>query len=403
MSLTKTSFKGAFWLGSLRIIIKAFSVVKLIIVARILSPFDIGLFGIVMLPYGLLEVATESGLNQALIQTKKNPRKYLSSAWLTFAFRGIFISIVLFFFAPVISRFYKSDITLVIRTVALTPFLKGLINPAVVLFKKHLQFHKEFIFQSLASITESLVTILLVLKFKNIQALSFGVVAGGFSALILSFLITNFSLAKASWQKIKELYHYGRWVTLGTFMSYLNDQGDDFVVSKLLGAQPLGFYQTAYRISNLPTTQGAGLVYQIIFPIFSSIQTNQVRLKRGLIKSLLITFIISIIFALTVFFFAPVIIKFLLGEAWLPMIPALNILLIFAVTRPLISVGSALFDATGKPQVPAGVNLIKLITLVLLVFPLTLKFGIIGTSWAVVIAQLAVYPWFAYKLKNAFK
>ena len=60
-------------------------------------------------------------------------------------------------------------------------------------------------------------------------------------------------------------------------------------------------------------------------------------------------------------------------------------------------------DAIGKPQVAAGINLIKLITLVLLVFPLTLKFGIIGTSWAVVIAQLAVYPWFAYKLKNAFK
>jgi len=403
MTLTKTSFKGAFWLGSLRVIIKSFSFIKLIFIARILSPHDLGLFGIAMLPYGLLEVATESGINQALIQTKKNPKKYLSSAWLAFSIRGVIISTSLFFLAPIISRYYSENLTLAIRIVALTPLLKGLVNPAIILFRKNLYFKKQFLYQSIASITESLSTIFLTFQLKNMLALPIGIVIGGLTALILSFLIIKLPKAKLSFSKIKELYSYGKWVTVGTFMSYLNDQGDDFIVSKVLGAYPLGLYQTAYKISNLPTTQGAGLVYQIIFPIFSSIQTNKVRLRRGLIKSLIITFIISLLFALAVLLFAPAVISLLLGQSWLPMIKALNILLIFGVTRPLISVGSALFDAVGQPQVPAGVNLIKLITLAILVIPLTLSYGIIGTSWAVVIAQLTVYPWFVVKLTRFFK
>ena len=129
MTLTQTSIQGAFWLGLLKVVIKAFSFVKLIVIARILTPFDLGLFGIIMLPYGLVEVATESGINQALVQSRKDHKLYLSSAWLAFIFRGVLLFSVLYLSAPFISRYYQQDLTLMIRLVALTPLLKGLANP----------------------------------------------------------------------------------------------------------------------------------------------------------------------------------------------------------------------------------------------------------------------------------
>jgi PST family polysaccharide transporter/lipopolysaccharide exporter len=223
------------------------------------------------------------------------------------------------------------------------------------------------------------------------------------TALIVSWLMVRPSFARVSWNRFKELYGYGKWVTVGTFMSWLNDQGDDFLVSKVLGPQSLGLYQTAYKISNLPTTEGAGLIYQIIFPIFATIQNDMVRLKRGLIKALTLTFSLSLLFALFVYLSAPFLVGWLLGEAWLPMVPALNVLLLFGISRPLISVSSALFDAVGKPQIATYMNLIKLTTLVLLVWPLTHYFGIVGTAWAVVAAQLAAYPWYFKRLSSYFK
>lgn len=402
MTLTQTSLKGAFWLGLLKLVIKAFSLVKLIVIARILTPFDLGLFGIIMLPYGLVEVATESGINQALIQSRKDHKLYLSSAWLAFIFRGFLLFLALYLSAPFISRYYQQDLTLMIRLVALTPLFKGFANPGIIMFKKYFQYKQEFFYQAIISLSESIATIIFCLSLKSIIALPLGVAVGGVSALLVSFLVAHFDWVKPQFQKIIELYRYGRWVTLGTFISYVNDQGDDFLVSKVLGAGALGFYQTAFKISNLPTTQGAGLIYQVIFPIFSSIQHQTVRLKRGLIKALLITFALSFGFSAIVYLLAPFIVNLFLGPNWLPLIPALNVLLLFGLTRPLISVSAAVFDAVGRQKTIAGLNLIRLIIMIILLFPLTKAYGIVGTAWAVVIAQICVYPWFIVKLKQVF-
>ncbi|MEA3355195.1 MAG: oligosaccharide flippase family protein, partial [Patescibacteria group bacterium] len=248
MSLVKVSLKGAFWLGLLQFSIKLFSFIKLIIVARILNPIDFGLFGMIIIPYGLLEVATEPGINQALIQTRKNPRKYFSSIQITFLFRGLFLFLILYFFAPIISKFYNNNLTQAIRIIALAPLTRGFINPAIVLFKKNMQFKKIFFFRLLTSISESLFTIYFALKFQSMIALPLGVVVGTISATILSYLMVKIEFTAIKFKNIIELYKYGKWVTIGTLLSYINDQGDDFVVSKVLGARLLGYYQTAYKI-----------------------------------------------------------------------------------------------------------------------------------------------------------
>lgn len=401
--LGKKSLSGALWLGTLKVVIKLFSFAKIVVAARILSPAEIGLFGIVMLPYGLAEVATESGINQALIQTKKDETKYLGSAWLAFGLRGLLIAAGLWLVAPIVGQFYQQpELVDLIRWVAITPLIKGLMNPAVVLFRKNLEFKKEFAFQSFASVVESLATIGFLLLFRSVTALPLGVVAGGLAAWIASFAYGERFKSQVSFRQLKELYAYGKWVTLGTLLSYLTDQGDDLLVSKALGAGPLGLYQTAYKISNLPTTQGAGLIYQVIFPIFAKIQTETQRLKRGLVKAVGITAGLSLLFAAAVYLLAPWAIGLFLGEAWLKMLPALRVLLLFGITRPLISVSSALFDAVGRPQVATQMNLIKLLILAALLWPLTSSWGIVGTAWAVVTAQLLVYPWYWYQLHLYF-
>ncbi len=400
--LTRKSFEGAFWLGSLKIVIKLFSLAKIVIAARILTPTEIGWFGMIMLPYGLAEVATESGINQALVQTTKDVKKYLSSAWIAFIGRGFFITAALWLTAPLVSRFFEVDLTAGLRLVALTPLIKGFISPAVVIFRKNLEFRKEFWWQALASIAESVGTIILLLSLKTFIALPLGVIVGGAAALVLSFVFSRFDWTRVSFGKIRELYAYGKWVTAGTLMSYVIDQGDDTLVGRVLGAGSLAYYQTAYKISNLPTTQGAGIIYEIIFPMFAQIQTDKIRLKRGLTKALVVTFVLSAVFALSVWIVAPLTVGIIFGPQWLPLLPALNVLLIFGLMRPLISVSSALFDAVGQPKVATIMNFWKLIVLAALIWPLTQNWGIVGTSWAVVIAQAATYPWYFTKLWRYF-
>src|SRR5260221_8826621 len=92
MGYTKDAIKGISWIGLLRLIVKSFGFVEIVILARILAPEQFGAYGIVLLELGLLEVFTESGINVILIQEKEF-EKYINSAWIVSIVRGFLISL----------------------------------------------------------------------------------------------------------------------------------------------------------------------------------------------------------------------------------------------------------------------------------------------------------------------
>ena len=77
-NLSQKVVKGGFWLFFLRIINQGFSLLRLIVLARVLSPNDFGLMGIALLTMSVLETFTQTGFQAALIQ-KKEEIKFESS------------------------------------------------------------------------------------------------------------------------------------------------------------------------------------------------------------------------------------------------------------------------------------------------------------------------------------
>ena len=60
--------KSGFWIFLLRIVNHGFSLIRLIILARILAPYDFGLIGIALLVMATLETFSQTGYHTALIQ-----------------------------------------------------------------------------------------------------------------------------------------------------------------------------------------------------------------------------------------------------------------------------------------------------------------------------------------------
>jgi len=79
-TLSQKVVKGGFWVFFLRIVNRGFSLIRLIILARILSPNDFGLMGIALLTMSTLETFSQTGFQQALIQKKEDIKSYLNSA-----------------------------------------------------------------------------------------------------------------------------------------------------------------------------------------------------------------------------------------------------------------------------------------------------------------------------------
>jgi len=163
-------------------------------------------------------------------------------------------------------------------------------------------------------------------------------------------------------------------------------QGDDIFVGSLLGATMLGFYQMAYRISNTPTTETSHVISQVSFPLYAKLQDDQPRLRNAFLKVLQLVTLISFPLAGLIIVLAPEFTMLFLGEQWMPIVPAMQVLALAGLTRSIITTTISLFRATGKPKIETRWQIVRLVVIVIIIYPLTMKYGILGTSIAIALS-----------------
>ena len=400
-TLSQKVVKGGFWVFLLRIVNRGVSLVRLIILARILSPSDFGLLGIALLTMSTLETFSQTGFQQALIQKKEDIRSYLDASWTALILRGFILFVILYFIAPYAAIFFNvPEAKPIIQVIGFSMLFGAFTNIGVIYFRKELEFNKEFIYQFAGTLADFIVAISAVFILKNVWALVLGMLAGNIVRCLMSYLIhpyrprLNFNL-----EKIKELFGFGKWILGSSILVFLLMQGDDIFVGKLLGATLLGFYQMAYRISNIPAFEISSLISRVTFPAYSKIQDKLSILRESYLKVLQLTAFISTPIAGGIFILAPEFTQIFLTQKWMPMVPAMQVLSIYGLLGAIGATTGVLFLAVGKPEIRTKIQSAQLILLAIVIYPLTMRWGILGTSMAVT-TSLIFNPIAVYKAIN---
>ena len=398
MGYTRDTIKGLRWVGTLRLITRAVSLARIAILARILSPVQFGVFGIAMLVTALLEVFTETGVNIILVQEKKDIKEYINSAWIVSIVRGIAISTIIFFSASFVSIFFHSpDSFFLIQLVSIVPLVRGYINPSIVKFQKNLEFHKEFWYRLVIFSIDATVAIIFAYITKSATSLVFGLIAGVITEVFLSFLLIKpipyFSFDK---KYISTIFHRGKWITLSSIFNYLYHNADNIVVGRILGTSSLGLYEMAYKISMLPITEISDVVSKVTFPVYSKIAEDIQRLRKAFLTTLVYVSIASILFGLTLIIFTEQIVRIILGNQWISIIPVFKILVIFGVIRAISGSTSALFLAVQRQEYVTVVTLVSIGTLAVTIVPLVVNLGLSGAGLAALLGSVSSLPFMIY-------
>lgn len=393
ITLSQKAVKGTFWVSAFKFADAILGFIKKIILARLLAPSDFGLFGLACLVMSMLETFTQTGVGAALIQKKDKTEEYLDVAWTINLIRGIILSILLYFFSPLIAAFFKNnEVIPFVRIISIIVLLNGLKNIGTIYFSKELDFRKQFVLNFGSSLAGFFVVVVLAFILKNAWALAWGMLAGAISECIISYLIhSHRPKLRMHMDKIKELTGFGKWVSASSILIFLLTQGDDIFVGKILGLTALGFYQMAYGISNLPATHITHVISQMTFPLYSKLQNDIPRLRKIYLKILELTAFLSFLTSGLIFSLAFDLTKIFLGEKWISIVPSLQVLCFFGIGRSIAATGGPIIFALGKPKIQASISFIQLIILAIIIYPLSFKFGILGTSIAVVVSFFIVF------------
>jgi len=404
MSYFKKAFKGITWMGLLRISTRLLVLIKLAVLARLLDPADFGIFGIGSLVLALLEMLTETGITIILIQMKENYQKYLDSAWVISIIRGIIISLFLLILSYPISHFFNSPKSLqILLFLSILPFIKGFINPSIIKYQKYLNFKKEFYLRLLLFIIDTLTVIVIAYPTRSAISLVFGMICASIVELFISFkFIKPTPKFIYDINILKNILKRGKWITLAGIFDYIFHYGDDIIVGKILGTYSLGLYQVSYKFSTLPISESGEIINKVVFPIFSTISNDKLRLKKAFIKVLLSTTLISTLFAIFLFIFAVPLTEIILGQKWLYIIPSLKILLIFGVLRSISNSITTLFFAVRKQEYITLINLFSILFLSITIYPFVVKYGIIGAALSALLGTIMSIPLLYILVRKVF-
>ena len=397
MGYFKDVVSGVSWMGGLRGLTRILALLKIAVLARLLTPFQFGLFGIASLALAFLETLTETGINVFFIQGEGKLKDYINTAWVVSALRGVLISLLILLSANIIALFFNSpESRNLLYLIALVPFVRGFINPSIVKFRMNLLFKSEFLLRSVIYGVEAATTLVFAILTRNASSFVWGMIIGAVTEVMLSFILFKpkpkliFSMEKA-----KKVISRGKWVAVAQTADLGFEHTDDVLVGRLLDATSLGIYQVAYKISTLPLTEVGKVVSQVTFPVYAKIGGDLNRLNKAFVKVFLSVCVMAIPAGLLLYLFPKQIVLVTLGEKWLSAVIVLKVLAIFGIMRALVHTTYSLFLTVKKQEYIAYLNIISFVGLAITVIPLIKYYGILGAAYSAIIGLFISIP-FAY-------
>lgn len=385
--LLEQSVTGGIWLTALNVSGRVFQILTLVVLARLLDPRAFGIVGLASLVIVGLRRVSKLGLDDALIYNKKeNVDSYLNTVLAMKGLRGVVIGGLVFLAAPLIGEFF-SEPTLVdiIRLMAAGSVIMGFQNPAIVYFKKDLNFHKEFAYEVGAEAVYFLVAFAYALMNPTVWALAVAYVARNVTRFGLSYVLHEYRPWPAfDMDLAREMVDYGKWITGSSMLNYISNEGDDIFVGWFLGSATLGFYQFAYRLSNAPATEVTHVISRVTFPAYSKIQDDMEALRAGFYRTIrLSTFLVAPMAVGIAAVAEPFVLAFL-GEQWRPMIVPMQILAIYGLIRGYIASFGSVWRATGNQDYLVKLQALTIGLIAVFIYPAADAFGIEGVASVVV-------------------
>lgn len=398
MSLKAKTISGIFWTFLQKIGSKIITIITTIILARLLTPQDFGLIGMLTVFIALSETLVGAGFSQALIQKKNTDDEDFSAVFIINLIVSTVLYFILFFGAPYIASFYNQPILVdMTRVLSLIFVINAFSYVQKAKLTKELRFKTLMIIQLPSTMLSGIVAVVMAYK-------GFGV-----WSIIAQQLVSQVAFAIQIWiygkwkpllifnkKKARRLFSFGSNLMFSGIIHTIYTNIYIIIIGRFFPIATLGYYRNANALVELPTQTISDVVKSVTFPIFSSIQDDNERLKIGYKYSIQqILFWLCPILILAAVLATPLF-RFVLTDKWLPAVPFFRILCLAGILYPLNSYNINIINVKGRSDIVLKLDIIKKAVVITGIF-LTIPFGI----WVVVLFQ-PINAIFAYFLNSYY-
>jgi len=372
---------------------RVFGVLTKIILIRLLMPDVFGVFALAAGLIGFIGTFGSFGLDYAIIQKGDAATKEDYDVGMSFR---LLIAVALFIVSvfvagPWASLFSVPPVAGASRILAIVYLVGPFAFVPSTWLAARLRLRAIAVPSLAGQISNSVISVALAALGFQIWSLVYGVLLSQVIATVAYSIVQPWTFRFSIRREVaRPLLAYARHLVSASFFGFLITNVDNFTVGFFLGSTALGLYAVAYAIGFIPVSLLSVPAGAALFPSLAKVRLREDALRQGYLESFgyAAVFIAPTAFGMATM--APEIVRILLGQIWIDATIPLIILSFYGLARALLDFGSSLFAAVGKPRITAMLNLYVLVTSVILVFPLTLAYGISGTALAMTIPVASV-------------
>ena len=349
-NLKEKTAQGLFWAFLSSGGIQLLNLIIGIFLARLLSPGEYGIVGVLAIFTLLANNLQESGFGVALVNIKDiKHNDYNSVFWFNVGM-SLLLYLILFLSAPMISAFFHQPcLTSLSRFVFLAFVIASLgISPNAMLVRD-LKMKEKAITSLSALVISGTVAVIMAMNGFSYWSLATQQIVYNVVIVIGRYYYTRWCPTfKVDFTPVKQMFSFSYKVLITAVLTTINNNVLTVIFGRLFPAQAVGNYTQANKWNTMANQLVSNTVAQVAQPVMTRITDDDERQRRVFGKMLRFTAFLAFPAMFGLAIVAPQVILLAIGDKWVNSIPLLQVLCISGAFIPLYTVYQNLFLSQGK-------------------------------------------------------
>jgi O-antigen/teichoic acid export membrane protein len=371
--------RGAFALMLRQVWVHAANILGSILLARLLSPSEFGLYAIVLFFLTFSVTFGGTGLAANLIRQRADPAN--SEYRAVFAVQQVTVAalvVIIWFSSPYLNEVYHLPVQQVwiFRLIAISLLLTSMMVVPQVQMERHLAFGRLAIVEVVQAIVFNGAAVLFAWMGYAGYSFALALVLRALVGTVSAYSLNPWRIGWAwDWQYARKHLVFGFYYQAGQIINLAKDTISPFFVGIVMGTAAVGYINWASSLANYPVI-ALMLLNRLYLPAFAKLAHDPVKLKRAAEMVALLSGAVVFSASAVIYAFRREIIVTVFGAKWLVALPLFlpMILLNFLLVPMLVSMN--VLNALGRSRA---------------VFKMTILLA--AGTWALGPALISFYGW----------
>lgn len=383
---SKKIASGMFWKMGERIFAQGVSFIVSLILARILSPDDYGVIAMILVFINLANVFVSNGFSVALIQKNNASELDFSTMFYCSLLISIITYMILFVLSPFIGSFYQHEtLSPLLRVLGLKLIINSINSIQHAYISRKMEFKKFFYSTSIGTFISAIVGIYMAYH-------GFGAWALVAQYLVNSIIDTIVLFFTVEWkpklifskERASVLLSFGWRVTLADFVATAYNEMRSLVIGKYYTSADLAYYNKSEQFPKLFVNNIMTTVSSVLFPALANVSDEKEKIRAMTRMAIRMTCYIIFPLMVGMMIVATPLVRLLLTDKWLPVVPYLQIACISYAILPLNNTNVQAIKAMGEGNTYLRIELLKKLFGILIIF-LTAQINVMAVAISAVV------------------